>query len=117
MITGGRVEVASRVVMERIDPRGSVGAAGYIVLQRTKSAGRVEGAGRVTEERFGPSGRVAEAGCKAEERIIALSSISPGITSVRRRTHPESIRGRRKRQADEHERDEKQTAPQRRPAD
>ena len=66
-------------------------------------------------ERVKTDGRVVRAGREALERISTLSGVVVGITSVRCWCNSESFRGRAKRKPDERERDEHQTAPQRRP--
>src|SRR5438270_811028 len=102
-------------MFERTKARGCVVVAGFGVVERTHTVGRVLGAAGVVIERLITDGRVADAGaCEFEERTVTLSRSLVGIASVRCWTYRSHRRG--KRTADEHERDENKTAPQRPPA-
>src|SRR5439155_21166864 len=63
------------------------------------------------EQRIKTGGRVAEAGCKAEKRILALGGVVAGIACVWCWVNRSGRR--RKRKADEHERNEKERAQRR----
>ncbi len=68
----------------------------------------------VVKERVKTVGCVEDTGRKAEEGLLSLSRILARVASVRGREN--RSRYGRKPKAGEHERDEKQSAPQRRPA-
>ena len=73
--------------------------------------------GSIVKERTCTHGRIGDPASEVEQSVRTLSGVGAGIASVRGRSNPESVRGRTKRKAAERERDEKETAPQRRAVD
>jgi len=105
--TAGRVGKAGGVALERTSANGRVVEAGGVALERSLTGGRVGGAGGSKKESTSANGRVVDAGGDVEKRAITVSGVASAI----------GIRGRRKRKADEYERNKKESEPQRRPAD
>src|SRR5260370_1158615 len=91
-------------------------AAGAAASERYKPVAPVVVAGGVAIERLITQGGVVDAAAEALESIVTLRGVAAGIASVRCRVNPESFRGRPKPEAGECDRDEKETAPQRRAA-
>jgi hypothetical protein len=108
--TGGSVLVGI-VVCERINTGGRVLGAVYVALERKSTGGSVQSAVCVVKERISTVGSVIVARCEAVEGKITLGRVGVGIASVRRWRNCSG--DRRERKAGE--RDEKETAPQRRP--
>ena len=88
---------------------------GAVILQCKKTNGGVVAAGCVRIERLKTNGRVSGAPCEVEEGIIARRGVLTGIASNRWGAH--RLRCGRKRKAGEHEEDETESKPRRRPAD
>jgi len=107
--TNGQVRVGG-VVVERFCPNGHVKAAAGVEGKRPSTNPHVVTAASILQERTGTHGRVVDAGCEAEQSVRALSGVVAGIASVRCWANPESVRGRPKPKADEHQRDGKETA-------
>jgi hypothetical protein len=127
-----RVIAAGGVAVERAKPGGRVLAAVGVVIKRLRTVGHAQAAGGVAKERLKTGrgvliadssviegliteGGIPDAGCEAKKSVLALSGVAAGIAPVRCRGN--RLNSRRKRKAAERERDEKETAPQRRAAD
>ncbi len=111
--TGSGVEAAASIVYERRRTDGHVLLAAGVEKERVRTNRCITGTVGVGKERIKADGRVVAADCEAEEGISTLSSVGVGITSVRWWT--DGLDCLRKSKAGEHERDEQETAPQRRP--
>src|SRR6266571_3125223 len=95
---------------ERKTAAGHVVAAGGIAKERFEPAGRVVGATTVLIERLKTKPRVVGACGEADKHPTAVGCVEASHNASR----VCCLRVWRKRQADEHQRDEHQTAPQRR---
>src|SRR6476469_412062 len=93
---------------------GCVPLSARIGKKRSVTNGRVVKADGVVIERSVTIGRVVGAGGEAEERPAALSRVAVGIASVWCWGRERRARCRRKGKAGQRERDEKETASQRR---
>src|SRR5689334_7910203 len=109
------VETAGCIAAERRVTNGRVMLSRRGFRQGDKTVGRVVNSGCVVEERLKTNGVVCDAGCKAEEGISSLSRVEARIAAVRGRNNRSHCG--RKPKADEYERNEKKSEPQRRPID
>ena len=130
-ITVGGIEGASRVAKERERSIGCVVAARGVAekrhspkrrivvcgveKERPRAGSGVEAARRVAKERIPTNCRVGNASGKTLKGLGSFCSSEVGIASVRCRT--DRMRSRQKRKAGEHERNEKESKPQRRRGD
>jgi hypothetical protein len=89
--------------------------AGCIAAERLVTSSRVMLPRRGSRQGGKTIGRVVDSGCKAEEGISSLSRVGARIAAVRSRDNRSHCG--RKPNADEYERDEKKSEPQRRPVD
>ena len=89
-------------------------AAGGIEAEGIKTHPGVAIADCIARERISANGRIPDTVCEAKESVLPLGRVIARIGSVRCRDN--ALRGLRKRKPCERERDEKKTAPQRRPA-
>src|SRR5207245_10499402 len=108
--TVGRVVEAGCVASQGKRTIGRVKAVGSVALERTIAVGRVLDAGCVAKERIKTHCRVRAAALHAEERTVTLSGVFVAQASIR------CPSARRIRKQGPHERDEKKTEWQRRPA-
>src|SRR5467141_3916723 len=115
LVTNGRVMVSGRGFRQRGKTIGRVVESRCVRKKCSPTSGRVFEAGGVVKERVKTNGRIRGAACKAEEGIRSLSRVKARIAAVRGRDN-RSHYGR-KPKADEYERDEKKSEPQRRPVD
>src|SRR5207237_8938 len=99
----GDIAAAGFVAKERSLAIGRVVAASRVAIKRCLTGGRVEAASCVVIEGFKTDVRVVEAAGETEAGVSSLSRVLAGIASVRCWRNPESIRGWRKRKADEHQ--------------
>ncbi|SRR6266478_7659305 len=102
------------VVLERFITGARIVRGSAIFKERRKTGGRVKRAGCDINERLVTISRVLLSGCETKKGLSSLSGVPIGVASVRWRTN--RLRCGRKREAREHERDEKESAPRRRAA-
>ena len=108
--TNGRVVLAGDVFGERLKTIGGI-VVGGVVLERLSPSGRVLCACRETKERFRTKSGVVGTSSQAEKgSCSSLSRISAKTKSVRWRAN--RLCSLQEHKAGEHERNEKQAAPQ-----
>src|SRR5207244_3504248 len=109
------VETAGCIAAERLVTSGRVMLSCRVFRQGGKTIGRIVDSSCVAQERLKTNGVISDAACKAEEGISSLRRVEARIAAVRGRDNRSHCG--RKPKADEYERDEKKSEPQRRPLD